>query len=487
VIDPEDSTTPAIRREPHSAGADNSSEIGDSSRSSDQVHNSPRDLRSRQRATLDANRPRALASSIAARKGRALTRDHKDKLSDVHKKANAEHPRPRKVPLWMIAEDALLGLTSVASAKKLEKLYGKPGGHQADVWRQRSAMGLVGWPAAYRHGEALGWKHFGDFCSDFGHTKKEWAPLIQISYQSFTNRVKRKGDRPFSSPRPEDSTVPHPGHILNKKWDELIEQFCYTEGKRWVVRDFLTSEVRDFQPKHMNLTAAFTLLGFALQSEGGRVLPDVRISRDVDSISEWICAKARNDSRMQLLVRFLLPLRALLRSKPKLLAAGTYRSETLASELMAQDYKGTAGRIEEAILGYIHPLHPNSLRKLASAQSLERATAVSKKKPGARTKSNKKFKIIGEMYESSLPRMERGYRQLEKARKDSPANSQHWSSTLREDGFTEPEIAALLTARNASGAVTHWLKGIPSLKKPSLKTIKNSLTLYRKSLESPEK
>jgi len=336
------------------------------------------ELRKRQRATLDEHRPGAWAKSIAARKGKALSQEHTAKLSASHKKRFAERPVKRKVPRRMIAEDTLLGLSSIASAKKREALYGKPGGLQADVSRMRKATGFPpGWPAAYRHGDALGWKHFGDFCSDFGHTKKEWAPLIQASYRGYANRVKAKGDRPFSSPRPG---APHPGKLLNAKWAEFIERYCYTQGRRWRMRDFLTSEIRDIPIKHAALREAFGILGEALQAEGGRIAPEVRIARDVDSVSEWICWKAIYDQELQVLVRFLLPLRDLLREKPKLLEAGAFKSEVLASELLARDYKATPSRIDDVIAGKLQALHPSSLCKLTSTQSGPAAEVVAQTK-----------------------------------------------------------------------------------------------------------
>lgn len=405
---------------------------------------------------LAEHRPQAWARSIAARKGKPLTEDHKDALSVSHRRTHAERMPAREVPRWMIAEDALLGLSSIASAKKRN-------GHQPDVARVRKAMAIPGgWPAAYRHGEALGWKHFGDFCADFGHTKTEWAPLINVSLRSFANRVKKKGDRPFSSPKPKDETVSHPGRALNAKWDALIEQFCYTQGKRWRVRDFLVSELRDIPAKHAALMTAFGILGTELRGEVRQSDTQVRIERDVDSMSEWICWKAIYEPPMQVLVRFLLPLRDLLSEKPGLLAPGTFRSEALADELLARSYKATPGRIEEAVAGKLQPLHPSTLSKLTSITRSEPATPASAKS----RKSYKhapswqpKAKLFRAEVRATLPTFRKLFEELRKAKRATPLDSAAWKTHLGQQKHSNVEIDAALQSKTyEAAAVRQGLK-----------------------------
>src|ERR1700689_5213567 len=150
-------------------------------------------------APLAEHRPEAWAKSIAARTGKSLSAEHKAKLSESHRKTNRERPPARKVSLWAVAEDTLLGLTTTASAKKRD-------GWQADVYRTRRAMGLpTRYPGTFRHGEVLTYRHFEDLCEDIGFTKKEGAPLAGLSYRGFSNRIKKKGrDAPLSGPKPSD-------------------------------------------------------------------------------------------------------------------------------------------------------------------------------------------------------------------------------------------------------------------------------------------
>jgi hypothetical protein len=384
----------------------------------------PESTKAKIRETAAAHRSTAWRNSIAARKGKPLSAEHKAKLSESHRRTRREKPAPRKVALWPIAEDALLGLPGEASAKKR-------GGRQPDIHRQREGMGLAGaWPAAWRHGEALGWNHFGDFCSDFGRTKKEWAPLIKLSYRSFANRVKEKAGRPFSRSRYDE---PHSGIELNAKWNELIAKHCYTKGKRWVERDFLASELRDLPAKHASLNVGFSVLGEALQREGGRKRPTVPVDRTPAAVMEQICREAIADDRMKPLVRFGLVLRDLLTEKPQLMSAGTFRSENLTNELLARDYGTTPSRIEDAVQGKLAALDPRTLAKLPVPLPRKNPGP----KPGARSET-KPFKVAADVNQQ-IPALTAVIQRLESIRNKAAARK-----VLTAAGVDSRQIAAVV-------------------------------------------
>lgn len=330
---------------------------------------------SRSKAALETFRAQAWKNSIAARKGKPLSAEHKAKLSDSHLKTRLERPAARKVPLWAIAEDALLGLTSTASAEKLN-------GWQADVYRQRKRMGLAtSYPGVVRHGEVLAFRHFEEFCKDLGVTKKEAASFAGLSYRGFANRILKKGrETPLSGRNPSDPSVPHVGRNLNEALQKAVVRFCYVRRKRWTIRRFLTSEFRDIRAKHPVLQRAAAQLREAFKAGG--------ITANSESALEWVCRNCidRHEADLRTMLFFGLTLRDLLNRKPDRLFGDNFRSEEFATELLALDYGAAPNAIAEVVAGDVKPLDPETLRS-SSLEFVQRKATL----PTPKSRGKKKF------------------------------------------------------------------------------------------------
>jgi hypothetical protein len=294
---------------------------------------------------LNEHRSTAWEHSIAKRKGKALSEEHKAKLG-----ASKRGRTPKRgVSLWAIAEDALLGLPTTESAEKR-------GGKQADVYRVRIALGFPkGWPAAFRHGEILTRNHIHEFCGDTGLTLEEAAEFIGFGYPSFCNRIGRIGDRALSSRHPKDPNSPHIGRLLKEKYDHIVERHCFEQGRRWRKRNFLASELLRLPLQRTTLESAFRELRTALDAK--------EVPAQPLEVCEWICRELRRRQArsepgadaFHTLLFFGLSLRAVLDEKPELLqvTAGRisnfYWPGQMANAVLAREYGATPIGIENVI------------------------------------------------------------------------------------------------------------------------------------------
>jgi len=367
---------------------------------------------------LNEHRSTAWAHSIATRKGKALSEEHKAKLG-ASKRGRAW--KGAKVSLWAKAEDALLGLSTTESAKNR-------GVRQGAVYQSRIKMGFPpGWPGAYRHGEVLTRMHVEEFCEDVGLTHEEAAEFIGLGYGAFRNLVGKTSNRPLSSRHPRDRKSPHIGRMLKEKCEQVVSRFCYEQGKRWLMRNFLRSEVRGLTEKHSTLTLAFTALGVALRS--GKTGPETA------AVMQWICERAMqefasgqagkaSEKVFRTLLFLGLPLRDLLDAQPELLRTegdpqSGFRPSRLASELLAQDYGATPGRIDAVIKGEALPLDPRLLCLLVR-QELERTRKDQNKKRGPEPTPAEQTQWfqVGRMVEEEIPAFNSIFEQKAKVSRD---------------------------------------------------------------------
>jgi hypothetical protein len=417
----------------------------------------PEKTQRRLRGLLDAYRPLAWRRSIEARKGKPLSDEHKAKLG-ASKRGRTQ--TRRKVSLWAIAEDALLGLPTTASAHKR-------GVWQGSIFQGRRRMGFPpGWAGAYMHGEVLAWRHFGDFCSDIGLSKKEAAPIVGLSYRGFTNRVRRKDNKPLSSRHPADKTIPHIGLRLAEAYGRLIERYCYVQGKRYRERNFLRSELRDLPAKHAALAKAFSALSQAFKSK--------EVPPEDDAILDWVCREAKRElagqptkasgSTFHTLLFFALPLQKLLKEKPELIRglgnspqSFNSRPSSLASTLLARDYGAAASRIDAAVAGEVEPLDSRVLR-VAVLTTPPNPTVRSKRrgrhKQADETRRN--FKI-GLAVDTVIPI----FQKLIATRRALPERVQRRRHLLRGEliqaGFSDQHVTAALISQTPTVAARRFI------------------------------
>jgi hypothetical protein len=318
------------------------------------------------KTALNTFRSQAWENSAAARKGKPLTEAHKIKLSESHRRTYAKKPPTRTVSLWSIAEDTLRGMTSTASAAKLDDW-------QADVYRQRKRMGLpTGYPGIVRHGEFLSFRHFEELCSDLGVTKKEAAQFAGLSYRSFANRISKKGrETPLSGKNPSDRSAPHVGRDLNAAIQKVVDRFCVSQGKRWKQRRFLSSELKAIQSKHPALERAAARLREAYKADA--------FSSDATAALEWLAWKATDpdEGDLRSALHFGLTFQQLLRSKSASLFAEDFRAGEFVDELLGLDYGAAANAIRHVVDGAAKPLDPETLR-LAAVEFVRTAPEVAK-------------------------------------------------------------------------------------------------------------
>ena len=306
------------------------------------------------RAGKRADRAVAWQSSIEARKGKALAVDHRRKLGESIGDAHRRKKVTSKIPLWPKIRAGLSGLPKTAIAEQL-------GGHPADIYRIHHSVGIVGWPAAYRHGEVLTRNHVLQFSGDTGLNEKTSCDFIGIDYPSFTNLLNRKRDRPLSSREPQNPKSPHNGKLLNDAYDRVIDHVCFEDYKnRREVRLFLQSEVSEIPGKHAALTVVFEALGGALRSRETSSRPD--------AVMEWLCWRTRVERGREPFRTALflgLVIEELLIEKPTLLQPDKFRPGALSSEILAKDYKTKPGRIDEVVVGGKHEALASSSVRIA--------------------------------------------------------------------------------------------------------------------------
>jgi hypothetical protein len=412
---------------------------------------------------LNEHRSTAWARSIAERKGKALSNEHKAKLG-ASKRGRAW--KRAKVSLWAKAEDALLGLSTTESAKKR-------GVRQGAVYQSRRKMGFPpGWPGAYRHGEVLTRMHIDEFSDDVGLMHEEATEFIGCGYGAFRNLVGKIPNRPLSSRHPGDPKLPHVGRLLKEKCEQVVSRFCYEQGKRWRMRNFLQSEARGLPEKHATLTLAFTVLGETLRS--GEIAPETEL------VMQWICERSMQEfaSASETVFRTLLflglPLRELLDAQPELLRTegdpqSGFRPSRLASELLAQDYGSTPGRIDAVIKGEVLPLDPRLLCVLVR-QELERRHNEQKKKCGPDPKPDEQtqwFKV-GRMVEEEISLFDSIFEQKAKLSRDIRKARLKCAEALQARGFSPEPSEAASRSDSAKGAAVCLVAGREGLEDDSV-------------------
>ena len=291
---------------------------------------------------------------------------------------------PRKVELWDVAEDALDGLSANASGAK----------RRVDDWSilsTRKNMGFPkGWPGFYRHGEVLTRGDLFRFAADFGLGKKEAAAFFGWW---LTPKFRRNLHRPLSIFRQGEKSSPHRGRVLSDKWNDLIGRFAPISGRGGrpgKTREFLKSEVEDIPALHSALTAGFRSLAESLRSG--------ECAADRDSIMRWVCEKTKfqlsrvSPSPVRTLLRFGRELKAMLTEHPQLCRAEkSFQPARLASNLLALDYRSTAGRIEAVVAGAVQALDPRTLRQFILASPGEKVVRTRNKRGRGRPSKQSLF------------------------------------------------------------------------------------------------
>ena len=420
-----------------------------------------------QRATLEKYRSSAVQKSVAARTGKPLGEGHKAKISagnlDMHL---------RKLSLWAVTEDALLGLSTRESAMKRDV-------HRSAVAQARRRMPFPKrWMGLYRHGEYLTPRHSRQFCEDLGLTQKQVAALVGSTslFRGLDSLDKQLGGKRSR----------RQGRLLAAAYENVIEHFCLGN-----VREFLKSEVRQIQEKHPVLTRAFARLGEALKTK--------QLQDNPLLILEWVCENARREAAgepIRTMLFFGLQLAEMFGGKPKIgdgTWASGYRAHRLAAELLAQDYRATRNRIEDVLAGTVMPIEPaHGLRQFVLKEIPQTKTSAlpeKKRGKGGRTKlkvSEKQDAKIATKVSAETIALERGLRILRRSRKENaPAEAIHRKILLGE-GFNSKQIDALLGSKTPIGAAQRYVALLlVDRKHPNglrLQTVRSACSRYRKAI-----